>query len=162
MGREPADRVDSGPHRDVIAENAHALVAVHEPPAEGARSLVADDHDRARRPAEVVAQVVSDSPRVTHAAGRDDDGARLDAIERDRLFDGARETRIGPLGMALPQRQQRACFIVQELLSFQVIAVSLSAIGESTKTFNRGSRPCRHRSTNRCSSSTYDPTQTPE
>ncbi len=66
MRRKPPDGVDPSPYRNLVAEDAHALVAVHETPAERACSLIADDHDGALRPAEIVAQVVFNAPGVTH------------------------------------------------------------------------------------------------
>ena len=44
MRGEAADLVDMGLHRDLLAEDAHAFVALQQPPTKSALRLISDQH----------------------------------------------------------------------------------------------------------------------
>ena len=89
VGGQPGDLVDVGLHRDLLAEDAHPLVALQQAPPQRALRLEADDDHVGLGPPQVVLEVVADPPGVGHAARRDDHDAPL-AVERPRFVGALR------------------------------------------------------------------------
>ena len=85
--RQAAYGVEPRAHRDVVVENAHVARAVHQAAAQGSFGLETGDQHSAGAARQVPAQMVLDAPGIAHAAGRDDDGAGPDLVERHRFLD---------------------------------------------------------------------------
>ena len=71
VGAEAVEPDDPRPDGDLLAEQLHPLGPVQNPAAQRALRLVAHKQDGGLRPPQVVLQMVADSPRLAHAARRD-------------------------------------------------------------------------------------------
>ena len=73
MGGKALKVHDLGVNGDLLAEELHTSDALQQGAAQGALPLIAHEHDGALRLPEVVLQVVTDTARVAHTGGGDDD-----------------------------------------------------------------------------------------
>ena len=82
MGGKAADRVDLGSDGDGLAENGHFSGSIDQAASQCSECLKAGDHHSAFTARQVFAQLVFDPAGFAHAAGRDDDRAAFDVVER--------------------------------------------------------------------------------
>ena len=139
MGRETTDRVHLGLNPEVLAVDTDAVLAVHQPAAEGAVGLEADDQHVAAAPSEVLLQVMDDAPAGAHATAGDDDGAAVQPVDGLGLLDGPGQAQVREPGHLVQPAAKLGGLGVVELGIVPVDAVASMAMGLSRKICQRPS-----------------------
>src|SRR3990172_6697554 len=103
VGGEAVNRLDVGPHRDVLPEDPHGLRPLVELWPAGADGLVADQQHRRAWIGEALPQVVEHAPSGDHPAGRDDEDRPLDLVDRARLGRTASQPEVPAVERAVPR-----------------------------------------------------------
>ena len=108
MGGKALEVHDLGVNGDLFAEELHTSDALQQGAAQGALPLIAHEHDGALRLPEVVLQVVTDTARVAHTGGGDDDLGDTVLVQPLGFLHRLRHAEVGEVehvGAVLHQRQ---------------------------------------------------------
>ncbi len=81
MGAVAVNRLHLRPHAVLFAKNAHLLVAIQNATAQCVFGLEADEEDGVRCIADVVLEMMQDTPRLAHARRADDDRRIAQKVE---------------------------------------------------------------------------------
>ena len=109
MGGKALEVHDLGVNGDLFAEELHTSDALQQGAAQGALPLIAHEHDGALRLPEVVLQVVTDTARVAHTGGGDDDLGDTVLVQPLGFLHRLRHAEVGEVehvGAVLHQRQR--------------------------------------------------------
>ena len=109
MGGKALKVHDLGVNGDLLAEELHTSDALQQGAAQGALPLIAHEHDGALRLPEVVLQVVTDTARVAHTGGGDDDLGDTVLVQPLGFLHRLRHAEVGEVehvGAVLHQRQR--------------------------------------------------------
>ena len=108
MGGKALKVHDLGVNGDLLAEELHTSDALQQGAAQGTLPLIAHEHDGALRLPEVVLQVVTDTARVAHTGGGDDDLGDTVLVQPLGFLHRLRHAEVGEVehvGAVLHQRQ---------------------------------------------------------
>jgi hypothetical protein len=142
MRRKPVYRMDAGPNRNVVSENADGPRAIDDLPRQRSRCRVADeDHGRILFP-KIVAKMMQDAAAGAHPRTGHDHGASHHRIDGHRIGALSHHFQTGEMeGILRSLEKSREMRVVRFGMTLK-ISVADTAIGESTNTgIDGGIRP---------------------